>query len=367
MAVTKAEKVALTMEGCRMRQQRLAEVFAGQKLDAALLTHPGHVQRFSGYWCRPILPVAMVIRADGRAVLVSGAEATEPVCADEHVLYESDRYCTLVEDLKTAAVEAALPHLGGAVAVGCDEPTRPWLLEACRVESLHETLLALRRRKDVDEVAMIRHAIAGCDAAYTAARGVLAPGVEEVEVHAAMHAAAIVAVGEAIGEFGNDFQSGTPGGPPRRRPAEAGELMPLDIGVVYRGYHSDLCRTFSVDRNPTSDQEKAHALVCDAMAYVESTAAPGVKCRDLFDHVHGMLDGQHGWRFFHHLGHGVGLAPHEAPRLNPNWDDTLAVGDVFTVEPGIYADDLRGGIRLEHDFLVTDGGVERLSQFPLDL
>ena len=80
-----------------------------------------------------------------------------------------------------------------------------------------------------------------------------------------------------------------------------------------------------------------------------------------------MLDGQHGWRFFHHLGHGIGLFPHEAPRLNPNWDDVFEVGDVFTVEPGLYGEDLNAGIRIEHNYLVTEGGLERLSQYPTDL
>ena len=64
---------------------------------------------------------------------------------------------------------------------------------------------------------------------------------------------------------------------------------------------------------------------------------------------------------------GIGLFPHEGPHLNPQWDDTFEVGDVFTAEPGLYAPDLRGGIRLENDYLVTATGVELLSDFPLEL
>ena len=80
-----------------------------------------------------------------------------------------------------------------------------------------------------------------------------------------------------------------------------------------------------------------------------------------------MIDGRNGWHFTHHLGHGIGLHCHEAPRLNPNWDDTFAVGDVFTAEPGLYADELRGGSRVEDNFLVTETGVERLSHYSTDL
>jgi Xaa-Pro dipeptidase len=53
--------------------------------------------------------------------------------------------------------------------------------------------------------------------------------------------------------------------------------------------------------------------------------------------------------------------------LNPRWDDTLEVGDVFTVEPGIYDEQLRGGIRLENQYLVTPTGVENLVHYPMSL
>jgi Xaa-Pro aminopeptidase len=68
-----------------------------------------------------------------------------------------------------------------------------------------------------------------------------------------------------------------------------------------------------------------------------------------------------------HLGHGIGLFPHEAPHINPNWNDTFEAGDVIAVEPALYRDDLRQGIRLENNYLVTETGVELLSDFPLEL
>ena len=59
--------------------------------------------------------------------------------------------------------------------------------------------------------------------------------------------------------------------------------------------------------------------------------------------------------------------PHEGPHLNPNWDDTFEVGDVFTCEPGLYSDAMRQGMRLENDYLVTETGIENLSPFPMEL
>ena len=49
----------------------------------------------------------------------------------------------------------------------------------------------------------------------------------------------------------------------------------------------------------------------------------------------------------HHLGHGVGLQPHEFPHLNPNWDDTLVEGEVFTIEPGLFPKNWPGGCVLK--------------------
>jgi Xaa-Pro aminopeptidase len=72
--------------------------------------------------------------------------------------------------------------------------------------------------------------------------------------------------------------------------------------------------------------------------------------------------------FNHHLGHGIGLFPHEAPHLNPHWNDTFEVGDVFTAEPGLYDEKiLRAGMRIENDYVVTETGVENLCPFGMEL
>ena len=69
----------------------------------------------------------------------------------------------------------------------------------------------------------------------------------------------------------------------------------------------------------------------------------------------------------HHGGHGVGTRVHEAPDLNRDRDDRFEVGNVFSCEPGGYSDELRQGIRVENTFLITENGVENLSEYPLNL
>ena len=100
---------------------------------------------------------------------------------------------------------------------------------------------------------------------------------------------------------------------------------------------------------------------------VEAEARPGASAQHLFQRAQEHLDRCPHGVFNHHLGHGIGLFPHEAPHLNPHWDDTLEVGDVFTAEPGLYSPELRAGIRIENDYLITETGVERLTDFPREL
>ena len=178
---------------------------------------------------------------------------------------------------------------------------------------------------------------------------------------------AVETAGEPIGRFGNDFQCATPGGPPRSRRAEAGELWILDIGVEYRGYNADLSRVFAVSGEVSDEQVRAWEELTRALEYVEQSVKPGASCRALFESIKGQLDDYMPGSFFHHLGHGIGLYPHEFPHLNPHWDDAFEEGDVFTAEPGLYAKDLRGGLRLENDYLVTSDGVQQLNKTTLKM
>jgi len=357
----------LNAKQCRVRQERLRERLRELDMDAALLTESRHVFCFTGHYNRLILPCAAVVFRDGGATLLASMVPPADTCAhDEHLKYEGDRLCTMKDDLAGAMFEMVTPRLRGLKRIGCDAPIwAVWTVGAEQVD-LRGEIQRLRRRKDADEVALIRRALKGAEAAYGAAKKAIRPGLTEIEVYALMQAAAINALGEPIGELGNDYQSGQFGGPPRTRAMEAGELIPLDIGITIRGYTSDVSRTFAVDGRPTALQLKAHARIMEYFAHVESTFKAGLRCQDVFAHAKSFLDGYSGFSFFHHLGHGTGQFAHEQPRLNPNWDDVLEVGDVITVEPGLYHEDLRAGMRIENDYLVSDG-VERLIQFSMDL
>jgi Xaa-Pro aminopeptidase len=122
-----------------------------------------------------------------------------------------------------------------------------------------------------------------------------------------------------------------------------------------------------VGSEPSTDQQKAWEAVMEVFPVVEKTVRPGSSCRALFETIQHQLDGYFPWKFMTHLGHGVGLAPQEGPHLNPEWDDTFAEGDFIAVEPGLYHEDLRYGVRLEQNYLVTTDGIELLTPWPMEL
>jgi Xaa-Pro dipeptidase len=373
------EPLSLDLQQCRQRQKRVLAQLESLDADRAILVRPEHVQYLTGFRPHRLMAAAVVLEADGHCTLAAPNREPDEHAADEVVTFEAQWHATLRQDQPEAVAEVLAGALGPRPA-----PQRV-AMEACcfgpffcvgelvgdeaEMVDLEPELWSLRRRKDPDELAMIRRAIQCTEAMYARAREIIQPGISEIEVFNQLHAAAVEVAGEPLTDLGNDFRCGAPGGSPRNRAAEAGELYILDLGPAYRGYYADNCRTFAVSGSPTDAQQSAWKHVVAVLDMVAETVRPGVKCRDVFEKAQEMLDAYRPGAFFHHLGHGIGLFPHEGPHLNPSegWDDTFEQGDVFTAEPGLYGPELNAGIRLEENYLVTSEGLERLTGFPLDL
>ncbi len=367
----------LDLETCRVRQRRLRERLAPAAPDLVVLTSPEHVQYLTGHrwdyrWGRA--PLA-AIDAAGELILVCPDKVVDAAAADDVRTYESKWRSTLRLDQRQASAAVLADWLSGRptprrVAVEysacCPHVTR--LFPGAELVDVDPLLWDLRRRKDADELGLLRRATDATGAMYRTARAMIEPGVSELAVFSALQGAAVEACGEMLTDTGNDYASGVRGGAPRARGARAGELYILDLGPAYRGYFSDNARTVSVDRRPTDPQAAACERVCGAFQIVERMGRPGVSCRDIYAEVHAWLNGVPSLGSWNsHLGHGIGLFVHETPHLNPSWDDTLEEGDVIAVEPALYGPDLGVGIRIENDYLVTPTGLELLSPFPLGL
>ena len=362
----------IDIKSCRARQGRLLVEMTRQGFDWVLLTRGESVQWLTGaHVPAPYVAIAAIHSSGKITLVVPSRKATPDFVADEVLTYEEKWHSTLRDEQRKACNEQLLASLPKRLEkVGAEWSNfGPDLLTVCDEvpADFEPTVFQLRRHKDPDEIRMLRRA---CDAncrMYREAREIVQPGVNELEVYSRLHSVAVEELGEALTYFGQDFRSNARGGLPRNRRIEGGELYILDLGVGFRGFHSDNARTLAVGGEPTEKQIQAWQRVCEVFPLVESYVQPGASCLQLFNEVQALLDNSSPWVFNHHLGHGVGLAPHEGPHLNPRWNDTFEVGDFFTVEPGLYHDELRLGVRLEENYLVTAGGVEKLTDYPLEL
>ncbi len=148
------------------------------------------------------------------------------------------------------------------------------------------------------------------------------------------------------------------------RELRAGDLVVIDIGAKVRGYCSDMTRTFAV-RSASSQARDIYGIVYGAQQASAAAVRPGAVCRDVDSIARSLIEESgHGDDFGHGLGHGVGIDVHEAPRLREDEEAELAAGNVVTVEPGIYLDDV-GGVRLEDLLAVSAEGAERLTGSPM--
>lgn len=358
---------------CRARQKRFLST-AGTNFDAAVFGSAENVYYFTGYHTGWAKQSALILFSDGRSVLYSPDSPATGAAVEDARSFEASWFSTmrLEQAMAVAAQLVEVLHDGKAKKIGVDASdvaSQLLLANLFRATPVDTQMYQQRRVKDADELALMQKAIGATEAMYTRAKQIIGPGVDELHVFNELQAAANTFLGEPVtAPLGNDFACGVGGGPPRQgRKAEAGELYVLDLGPCYRCYFADNCRAFSVDRKPTDPQIKAQQALVGALKVVEQLAKPGVKCVDIFNAVDAHLQQALGRKQTHHLGHGVGLSPHEFPYLNPKWNDTLLAGEVFTAEPGVYGSELRGGIRLENQYLVTPTGVRNLLNFPLDL
>jgi Xaa-Pro aminopeptidase len=293
------------------------------------------------------------------------------------------------------------------------------------VEDLRAGLNRIRRPKDVLELERMRIAALATRAAFAAAVPFLRDGVSEREAQIELETAAFRAGGDAMAYdtiIGSGTNSAVLHFAPTARVLRAGELVLIDAGAEYRCYASDITRTYPVDgRFGSQQQEELHGIVRAAELAAIERCGPGTEWRDvhltaalviaeglvsagiLRGAPDSLLESGALWMFFPHgVGHLVGLGVRDAGGILPERQDDpppfphlridlpLQAGMVVTVEPGVYfvpailQDPERrrlhrgevdwdvvdrmldfGGIRIEDNVLITDGGHEVITDVPL--
>lgn len=235
--------------------------------------------------------------------------------------------------------------------------------------AVDDAIHRIRLIKDHHEVKILREAAQMADEAMQIGVNAVKEGCTELEIVAeieyvikkkGIHEMAF----QTIVLFGN--KTALPHGRPDHTRINPGDLILIDLGVRVKGYCSDLTRTF-VFREIQEEQKQIADTVLRAQEVALRCCKPGTPIAEI-DLAARTEITKAGWGeyFIHRTGHGLGLGIHEYPSIHGKNNEKLQSGMVITVEPGIYIPNV-GGIRIEDDLLITDGGYEVLTKFPKDL
>jgi len=351
-----------------MRLNKLRRRLAENDLDAFLVSNSVNERYLSGF-----------TGAEGDAWLLISQDSAW-IATDFRYYEQAERECPDFELVRiTTRFEDVLPEMlqrvgGRRIGYEADHVTvaqfERWLQPLSEYEwvATREWVKGLRAVKEAEEVAAMRKAVALADEALAYGLQQVRPGMSErelawfIEAYMRTHGAEKVS-------FDLIVAAGPNGAMAHYRPGDvplpAGQPIVIDIGAQVNGYCSDLTRTiclgepaepelfWEVYNTVLAAQQKAEAEIRAGMTAVEADAI----ARQV------IVDAGFGEQFGHGLGHGVGLEVHEKPKVSYVSEDTLTVGNLFTVEPGIYISGW-GGVRIEDIALLTEEGVEVLTQSP---
>ena len=137
-------------------------------------------------------------------------------------------------------------------------------------------------------------------------------------------------------------------------------MITLDFGCFYNGYCSDLTRTIAIGK-PNQKMLSIYNIVNEAQQLGIDSIENNISAKKIDKIVRDFISKKKFGKYFRHsLGHGIGLQVHELPTISFKSDEKLKVGNVFTIEPGIYLPNI-GGVRIEDDVLMKENGIEVLT------
>ncbi len=343
-----------------------------QKLDALLVTQPENRRYLSGYTAHDASIAetsgVLLIPVRGRPLLLTDSRfqlQAEAEAGDFDVLLYRRGLLALLGRLLP---KLAIRRLGFESHYTLHATAEKLAALAARqaVELVPVAGLVEKQRvcKNFEELEAIRASVRLNEQVFQQVFGSLVPGMTERQV-----AMTIDNTMRTMGAEGPSFETIVAGGAngalphavPGDRPLRAGEPVVIDMGLVLAGYCSDMTRTVVLGV-PDARTLEVFRVVRRAQLAAMARIRAGVSAREVDGAARRVIaEAGYGKYFGHGLGHGVGLAVHEAPALNRRNGKQLREGMVVTVEPGIYLPGW-GGIRLENMVVVAADGYELLNR-----
>ena len=243
------------------------------------------------------------------------------------------------------------------------------LLGPAELVPVSESVEKLRLIKSSEEIKILKEAAKIADDAFSHILTVIKPGMTEISIanelefymrsQGADHSSFDMIVASGL-------RSSLPHGVASDKAVEKGDFVTLDFGAYYKGYCSDITRTIAVGE-PSDELKSIYQTVYEAQAIGMDNIKPGITGKQADAYTRDYISSKgYGEYFGHSTGHGLGMEVHEGPALSARSDQQLEKGMVVTVEPGIYIPGT-GGVRIEDDIVLTDGGNESLTHSAKDL
>lgn len=352
------------------RLENLRRLFAESGFDGVLMANPANVYYYTGFYGDDskllVCPDYVALLTDGRYTEQAAKE-----CPDVPLLVQGAANGSWIQLLATACEQQGVHHLAfeGEFITYREYATMAVNLPAIELADSRSVISAARIVKDEAEVRLLREVAAIGDRVLASVEKYLKPGITEKELAREIDYAFLALGAEGL-SFPTIVAAGENGAKPHAKPSDyqfrAGDFVTIDMGGRYKGYCGDMTRTFAIGFADEKHKE-LYELVLSAQDYAEKHIAVGMTggeadalARDI------LAKAGYGEYFSHSLGHGVGLEIHEAPTLRPKEEYVLRVGNVVTIEPGLYISGF-GGLRIENTVLMTENGAEPLNKYPKTL
>lgn len=350
------------------RLKRLREKMNTEKLDAMFVRYSSNLRYISGY---------------------SGSNGITYITADKAWFFTDFRYKTqsaaevnnmhivvpIGKDLIQAMKDTRCVKSGSKIGFEGDR------LSYSEVEKLKDVfpdctfvskpllMEELASVKEPIELDYLREAARITDLAFEKLIPVLKPGISEKMVDAKL-SYIMKELGADKDSFDSIIASGVNGARPHHSPTdkllEKGDLVTIDFGALYMGYHADITRTVCLGK-ADARQREIYDIVLKAQLMSLEAIRPGKTGKDIDTISRDYISSKgYGENYGHGLGHGLGLEIHAEPRLSQAYDKILLENQVVTVEPGIYIPGW-SGVRIEDDVIITRDGIENLTTATKDL
>lgn len=227
----------------------------------------------------------------------------------------------------------------------------------------------MRSTKDSSEIQIIKEAAQIADQAFSYILSQIQAGMTELEISHMLdfYMRKLGATGTSFDTIvASGVRSSLPHGIASEKKIEQGDFVTLDFGAYYKGYCSDITRTFAIGE-PHPKLVEIYEITLEAQKRGIACLKPGMKAKVVDEVTRSYITEKgYGAYFGHSTGHGIGLEIHENPTLSYTSEQILEPGMVITIEPGIYIPRL-GGVRIEDDVLITADGYEVLTHSQKDL